>query len=161
MARIEETKLPGVGVRHDFITKMGTRIGVIAHRAGHRELLIYDEDDPDQCQETVRLDEEESHALADLLGETQVTATITELRQSVEGVTIDWLPVRAASACAEATIGDTELRQRTGVTIVAVVRGDETIASPGPDFSLAAGDTAVVVGTPDGIEQALTLLQGS
>ena len=161
MAHIEETKLPGVGVRHDFITNMGTRIGVIAHRAGHRELLIYDEDDPDQCQETVRLDEEDSRALAELLGVAQVTATIAELRQSVEGLTIDWLPVRAASACAGTTIGDTELRQRTGVTIVAVVRGEKTIASPTPDFMLADGDTTVVVGTPEGIKQALTLLQGS
>ena len=156
--QIEETQLPGVGVRHDFATKMGPRIGVIAHRSGHRELLVYAEDDPDRCEQSLRLDEDESHALAELLGASRVTAAVAELRQSVEGLTIDWVPVRAGSASAGSTIGDTQLRQRTGATIVAVARGNETIASPGPDLELVGGDVAVVVGTSESIERALKLL---
>ena len=158
MTQIEETQLPGVGVRHDFVTKMGPRIGVIAHRSGHRELLIYSEDDPDQCEQSLRLDEDESHALAELFGASQVTAAVSALRQSVEGLTIDWIPVRSGSTGAGATIGRTQLRKRTGATIVAVARGEQTIASPGPDFRLLAGDVAVVVGTPVSIERAYKLL---
>ena len=55
MADVEETKLPGVGVRHDFATSSGQRVGVLLHRTGQRELLVYDEDDPDSCTESVRL----------------------------------------------------------------------------------------------------------
>ncbi len=159
MANIEETKLPGVGIRHDFVTKAGSRIGVIAHHAGHRELLIYDEEDPDACRETLRLEERDSRALAELLGASQVSENLAQLQQ-LEGLAIDWLPVRAASACANATIGETELRRRTGVSIVAVVRGKTTFASPEPDFRLQPGDTAVVVGTPESIERAFARLQG-
>jgi TrkA domain protein len=41
---------------------------------------------------------------------------------------------------------------------VAVVRGTETVPAPGPDFVLESGDTAVVVGTPEGIERLASLL---
>ena len=45
------------------------------------------------------------------------------------------------------------------ISIVAIVRDNETIPSPAPDFRLASGDTAVVVGTPDGIRDASAILR--
>lgn len=72
MARIEETRLPGIGVRHDFVVAKGTRIGVITYDGGGRELLIYNERDPDQCRAKLDLDEDDARALADLLGGSQV-----------------------------------------------------------------------------------------
>ena len=49
MAEIRETQLPGVGVRHEFTTDSGQALGVISHRGGRKEILIYDRDDPDAC----------------------------------------------------------------------------------------------------------------
>lgn len=161
MAKIEETQLPGVGVRHEFVTGEGDRMGVITHRTGRRDLLIYDPDDPDACRATIRLSEEDSRTLADLLGGSRVTETVSRLQQSVEGLTIDWLPIREVSACAGGSIQDFGVRGRTGVSVVAVVRNGETIPSPGPDFRMRAGDTAVAVGTPEGIRKAFSLLRGS
>lgn len=158
MARIEETQLPGVGVRYDFSARMGRRVGVIAHRSGDRELLVYSQEDPDRADVSVRLHEDESHALAELLGATQVAEAVSALRQSIEGLTIDWMPVREGAAGAGVTIGQTELRKRTGATIVAVVRGEQTHPSPGPEFGLEVGDVAVVIGAPDSIERAVQLL---
>jgi TrkA domain protein len=160
MPQIKETQLPGVGVRHDFAARSGERLGVITHRTGRRDLLIYDRDDPDACAEVLRLEEDESHALAELLGGTRVTETIASLQQSVPGLTIDWLPISATSACAMHSIADFGIRGQTGVSIVAVVREGQTIASPGADFVLPPGDTAVAVGTPGGIRHAFSLLQG-
>jgi TrkA domain protein len=160
MPQIKETQLPGVGVRHDFATRSGERLGVITHRTGRRDLLIYDRDDPDACAEVLRLEEDESHALAELLGGTRVTETIASLQQSVPGLTIDWLPISASSACAAHSIADFGIRGQTGVSIVAVVRGGQTVPSPGADFVLQPGDTAVAVGTPDAIRRAFALLQG-
>ena len=53
------------------------------------------------------------------------------------------------------TIGETQLRRRTGVSIVAMLRGDQTVPSPGPEEVLHADDTAVVVGTPEAIHHAI------
>ena len=160
MSRIEETRLPGVGIRHEFTTRAGKRLGVLTHRSGRRELLIYDERDPDACRETVRLDADDSHTLAELLGADEVSERITNLQHSVEGLALDWLPVPPESAYAGATIGDTQLRRRTGVSVVAIIRDEQTIPSPGPDVRLEQGDAAVVVGTAEGIQKAFALLQG-
>jgi TrkA domain protein len=158
MADVEETRLPGVGVRYDFKTSGGDRIGVIAHASGHRDLLVYDEDDPDACSEVVRLDEDDSATLADLLGASHVHAHLTDIQQSVEGLTIDWLPVVPDAACAGRTIATTGTRLDGEVSIVAVVRGKKTIPSPPADFRLQPGDTAVAVGTPEAIRNLFDLL---
>lgn len=158
MAQVEETQLPGVGVRYDFVTTEGDRIGVLAHRTGRRELLVYGTDDPDACRDVVRLDPDDTHTLAELLGTSHVSERLSALQQDIEGLTIDWLPVEATSACAGRTLRESALRSETGVSIVAVVRDGRTIPAPGGDFALQPGDTAVTVGTPEGIKELFRLL---
>jgi TrkA domain protein len=160
MPDVDETRLPGVGIRHDFLTEEGRRVGVISHFTGRRSLLLYDSDDPDSCRDTVELSEEDLRTLADLLGASHVTEHLANLRQNLKGLAIDWLPVEADSPYAGRPLGATELRTRTGVSIVALIRGESTIPSPAPDDTIEAGDTAVVVGTPEGIGSALALLRG-
>jgi TrkA domain protein len=157
--QIEETTLPGVGLRHDFTTKAGRQLGVVTHRTGRRDLLIYDREDPDTCQEVVQLTDEEADALGELLGGSRVVEHLAHLQQ-VEGLAIDWLPIRQGSAFDGGTIADTQARTRTGVSIVAILRDDSAIPAPTPDVRLQAGDTLVVVGTAEGVK-ALTRLLGS
>jgi TrkA domain protein len=157
---IEETQLPGVGVRHDFRSTAGTRIGVVTHRTGARELLIYDRDDPDRCEQVVRLSEDDTRTLGELLGGSRVSDSLVGIRQAVEGLAIDWLPVEASSACAGRTIAEYGIRAAANVSIVAVIRGDETFPSPKSSFRMEPGDTLVVVGTPIGIEAAFKQLRG-
>ena len=159
MADFEQTRLPGVGVRHDFVTRDGRRVGVITRHSGRRELLIYDMADPDRCIQTLHLDESDARAFVELLGGSQVTEMVTDVRQRVEGLAIDWLHVDAGSFADGHTIADTQLRRRTGVSIVAILRGDDTIPSPEPSQPLQADDTVVVIGTPHGIEAASVVLR--
>jgi TrkA domain protein len=156
---IHETALPGVGLRHDFTTRTGRQLGVITHRTGRRDLLVYDREDPDACREVVELTDEEAEALGELLGADRVVEHLADL-QRIEGLAIDWLAIRPGSPYAGRTIADTQARSRTGVSIVAVLRDRSAIPAPTPDVRLEAGDTLVVVGTTDGIS-ALTDLLGS
>ena len=64
---VEQTPLPGVGVRYDFRTAAGRQLGVVAHREGPVDLVVYAEDDPDLVAESVTLQPEEQAALAELL----------------------------------------------------------------------------------------------
>ena len=159
MAHYEQTQLPGVGVRHDFVTELGRRVGVITRHGGRRELLVYREDDPDSCVATVHLEESDRQALVEVLGGSQVTQTLKDLQQRVEGLAIDWLPIARDWFAAGHTIADTQMRRRTGVSIVAILRDGSTVPSPEPSEALAAGDTVVVVGTPEGIEAATDVLR--
>jgi TrkA domain protein len=157
---IQETALPGVGLRHDFTTRSGRQLGVVTHRSGRRDLLIYDRADPDACQEVVQLTAEEADALAELLGAARIVEHLADLQQQVEGLAIDWLPIRPGSPFAGRTIADTQARSRTGVSIVAVLRDSKATPAPTPHFRLEPDDTLVVVGTTGGVK-ALAGILGS
>jgi TrkA domain protein len=156
---VTETLLPGVGVRYEFVTEDGARVGVVHHRSGMRELVLFERKDPDTSHDLVRLSADDSRALAELLGVSQVAKDLAELEQDVEGLAVDRLPLPGASPFHGRTIGDTEARTRTGVSIVAVLRAGSANPAPGPEFGLRGGDVLVVVGTPRGIEELAILLR--
>jgi TrkA domain protein len=158
MTDVSELRLPGVGMRYEFLSQAGDRVAVLAHRSGRREIYRGDADDLDAYVELLELTEDESRTLAELLGGSRVTRELTRLRRSVQGLSIDWVPVDHDSPYVGRTIGDTGTRTRTGVSIVAVLRADEAFPAPGPTFGLSGGDTLVVVGEPRGIEALVTLL---
>jgi TrkA domain protein len=155
---IQETSLPGVGLRHDFTTRAGRQLGVMSYRTGRRDLLVYDREDPDACQEVIQLTDDEADALAELLGAARLVEHLARLQQQVEGLAIDWLPIRPGSPYARRAIADTQARTRTGVSIVAILRGEGAIPAPTPDVRLDPGDTLVVVGTPKGVKDLSQLL---
>jgi TrkA domain protein len=159
-ARVEQRALPGIGVCQDLATRGGRRIGVLTHRDGHRELVVYDVDDPDAVSEAIPLTGDEANAVAELLGAPQLVRHLAELQQQVVGVLTEQLPVLAGSAFAGRPLGDTQARTRTGASIVAVLRAGEVVASPGPSFVFAPGDMMVVVGTRDGIDGVAAILRG-
>jgi len=159
VTEIHEVKLPGVGVRYEFETGEGNRIGVISHRSGMREIYASRSDDPDEFKRILGLSPDDARTLAELLGATRVAEQLAELQQRIEGLVIDWLPVRQDSPYIESTIGDAQLRSRTGVSVVAIVRGDEAVPAPGPEAVMRSGDYLVVVGTARGVEQAVEVLR--
>ena len=155
---IQETALPGVGLRQEFTTSAGRQLGVVSYRTGRRELLLYDPDDPDACREVIRLIPAEADALADLLGVARLGGRLAELHQQLAGLAISWLTIRDGSPYARGTIADTQARSRTGVSIVAVLREQTAFPAPTPDFGFQPGDTAVVIGTPEGVKALAGLL---
>jgi TrkA domain protein len=159
MTEVNEVELPGVGVRHEFITEDGNRVGVVSHRSGRREIYLADAEDPDRFRRALRLSEEDARTLAEILGASRVAAELAALQQKIEGLAIDWLPVREDSPYAHRPIGAARVRTRTGVSVVAVLRGDQAIAAPGPEVEMEPGDYLVVVGTPRGIEQVVEVLR--
>ncbi len=113
----------------------------------------------DRAIRLLELDEAHARTLADLLGGSRVVEEIDRIQQAAEGIAIDWLPVDMDSATADRTIGQLQVRSAAGVTIVAVLRGGRLISVPGPDFVIQAGDTAVVIGEPQGIRRVHHLLR--
>jgi len=58
------------------------------------------------------------------------------------------------------TLAATGLRTQTGALVLAVGRGTDEIATPGPQFRLAADDVLVVVGQPPQLRAAARLVAG-
>jgi TrkA domain protein len=159
MRIVSEIPLPGIGVRYEFVTEAGARVGVVHHRSGMRELVLFEPNDPDTSHDLVRLGPDDSRTLAELLGVSQVAKDLAELEQDVEGLAIDRLPLPGASPFDGKTIGDTAARTRTGVSVVAVLRAGSAHPAPGPEFALRGRDVLVAVGTPRGLEELAILLR--
>jgi TrkA domain protein len=157
---VVETRLPGLGVRYELATAGGDRIGVVVRRDGRRELLVYDDEDPDACRSSVALQADEAAALVEMLGASKVTERIGDLRHEVDGLCLEWVTMPRGGGLTGRTIGDGSLRTRTGASVVAVIRGDRSIPGPGPEFRFEAGDVALVTGTVDGVAGAARLLTG-
>ena len=155
---IEETRLPGIGLRHDFVVRSGQHIGVVSQTNGDRELFLYDRADPDACRAVLHLKPEEAATVAEFLGAPRVTERLARLRDQVEGIATEGITLAAGSPFVGRTLGDAHVRTRTGASIVAVVRADVVQPSPSPDHVFQLGDKVIVVGTDDGVEAAARLL---
>ncbi len=157
---IFETPLPGIGIRYEFDTQAGRHLGVLVHRDGQRDILVYCEDDIDSCNETIRLSTSESASLVELLGGTKITERLSDLKHEVQGLSIEWISIDSGSPLANKTIGDGRVRTETGASIVAILRGTESIPGPGPDFTLHIGDTLLVIGSQAGVTTARRIIAG-
>jgi len=56
------------------------------------------------------------------------------------------------------TLRGIDLRKKTGATVIAVVRGDDSFASPGAEFTIASGDTLVLVASHGDMNRAFHFL---
>jgi TrkA domain protein len=150
MVEVRRVALPGVGVMHSFATADGVEVAVVAHRTGSSDLVARHGRDDKRHPVTLRLDEEEAHTLADLLGGTRVIESIAEL-DDLPGVPIDWFAIDEHDAIVDRPVGLVPIVE--GVALVAIVRGDHAHPSPNADFVVRAGDTLVAAGPAQGIEE--------
>jgi TrkA domain protein len=159
---IERTLLPGVGVSHAVTTSTQQRLGVISHLSGRRDLVVYDEEDPERAAWTLVLDEHEAHQLADLLSGTVTADHLTALERLVDGVSAVRIRIPAGSAYDGVALRETRAGSRTGASVVAVARaGGEVVPAPGPGFVLHHDDVVVAVGDEHGIAALTALIAGS
>ncbi|GGM79775.1 potassium transporter TrkA [Longimycelium tulufanense] len=150
--------MPGIGTRQDFVTRSGRRIGVVTHRDGRFDLIVSGREDPDACAASIALTPEESGTLANLLGAPQLVAQLDKQHGGVGGIVTRQLPIITGSPFDGRPLGDTAMRTRTGVSVVAIVRANDVEPSPRPDFVLRGADVLIAVGTPEGVDAAADLL---
>jgi len=159
-AHVERAELPGIGVRHDILTVEGRRVSVVNFRDGGRELALSDEHDPDRADETIALTDDEATALSEVLGGSLLLTQLAGLREQVAGLYTEQIPLRADSPYVGRPLGDTKARTLTRCSIVAIVRETGILPAPEPADVLRAGDMLVTVGTREGLDKLVRILNG-
>jgi TrkA domain protein len=160
LMELDETMLPGVGVRYEMTTRSGEVLAIVVQREGGAEIAVYDRRDPDRAHGMFRLTAEEVDALAEVLGAPRLTQRFADLSREVPGLQSARFPVEPGSPFAGRTLGDTRARTMTGCSIVAIVRGADVVPSPAPGDELRAGDVLVAIGSAAGLEQLDRRLAG-
>lgn len=156
---VDETELPGFGLRKDFVTTSGRRIGVVELGDGQTELFVSTWDDPDTCQASIPLTADEAATLGNLLGGQHIAMRLAEAHKEIPGIVTRQFSIAADSTFQNQPMGKARIRTRSGVSIVAIMREGEVVPSPGPDVLLHAGDLLVAVGTQEGLDTAADILR--
>ena len=74
---------------------------------------------------------------------------LLRLRNTMRVIETEWVRLTEDSVMLDKTIGELEIRSETGASVVAIIRGDDLLANPGPEIVLQAGDLMSILGTPD------------
>ncbi|MFY9553114.1 MAG: cation:proton antiporter [Blastocatellia bacterium] len=69
--------------------------------------------------------------------------------------------VDATSPAVGKTLGEMDLRRRTGATLIAAIRDGDSQINPGPEFKFAPDDIIVLFGSPEEIEKAIEVVAAS
>jgi TrkA domain protein len=147
ISNLEETRLPGVGVKYVLRTDAGSRLTVILHSDGVREIYVFNRDRDDDPCTVVRLDDDESRALGAVLGGAYERPKVVEdLEMALGELTIEWVAVPDTSPAIGHTLAECGFRAKTGITVIAILREPEAISGVQPDDVVERGDTLVTVG---------------
>lgn len=145
---VYESDLPGVGKKFEVELPDGGRLVIVTHNTGKRE--VFRRPDPDSDSEKLfELPDGLARQVGTILEGAYFQPIQTDRIETVLGgnTVLEWVDVDADSPLAGQTLQESEVRQRTGVSVIAVQRGEETITSPGGDTTVEAGDTLIVIGT--------------
>lgn len=144
---IYEAEVPGVGHTFELELDGDERLVVIIHHDGKRD--VYRRPDPDADSEHLfSLSAQQARRLGSILeGAYFQPVALDDVRVPLGDAIIEWYEVGTASEVAGETLAASGLREQTGVSVVAIQRGEETIPNPDPDERIAAGDTLVALGT--------------
>ncbi|NJB66849.1 CPA2 family monovalent cation:H+ antiporter-2 [Desulfobaculum xiamenense] len=83
------------------------------------------------------------------------------LRISQRLFDLHWIELPAGSPLGDRAIRDTEIRTRTGASVVAILRGENVDVNPGPEKTLRAGDLLGVIGMAEQVDALRTLMAAS
>ena len=146
-ADVRETRLPGVGVKYSFDSVHGTRLAVIQHVDGTRELYVFRRREDDEPQAVIQLEDDEARQLGAVLGGAYERPKVVEdLEMAFGELAIEWVPVPDTSPAIGKTLAECGFRARTGITIIAILREPEPVTGAQPGDVLQKGDTLVTVG---------------
>ncbi|MCL9812109.1 cation:proton antiporter regulatory subunit [Natranaeroarchaeum aerophilus] len=144
---VHESDLPGVGKKFEIDLKGEEKLVIVIHNTGKRELFV---------RKTPDADSEKLFELSDKLARQVGTIMEGAYFQPIkdtdvstalgEDTLIEWAKVTADAEIAGGTLGDAAVRNRTGASIIAIQRGEETIESPTAETTIESGDTLVALG---------------
>jgi TrkA domain protein len=157
---ISEEDLPGIGRRYEIIASRGQRVVLIIHHSGRRDLYIMERHREDPAC-VVELTDDQARRIGAILGGAFFKpAVVEEIERVVGEFVVDWVTVGDDAPAVGKSIQDLQVRRRSGMSVVAIVRGKQTITGPDPSEVLALGDRLVVVGRREDIPRFIEIVLG-
>lgn len=157
---VREATLPGVGKKYVMPLRAGGNMAIIVRPDGERQLFHFLQDDDRPC-DVVKVEKDEAQQVANLLGAPMVGAPeLDDLQLVLGALEIEWVTLHERSELVGSTLGESQLRKRTGASVVAVIRGETAIPNPPIETVFEAGDTLLLIGDDAQTEAARRVVEG-
>jgi TrkA domain protein len=157
---VYETDVPGVGRKFELDVRGGARAVVLLHHDGRVELFRRDSPDADS-EKLLDLSSGQANKLGSILeGAYFESVDVDDLAVPLGDAIIEWIEVGPDSPVAGRALAESDVRAETGVSVIAVQRGTETIPNPEPDRRIEAGDVLVALGTRREQSSLAALIEG-
>ncbi|ASN04890.1 potassium transporter TrkA [Virgibacillus necropolis] len=158
---ISVSQLPGIGQKITMKTSEDDMLVIIVHHTGKRELYFFDDGDSEEADFAMDLTPEETRELAaQLLGATYQPVDIEKIRMFKRQIIVDYIKVKAKSSLVDKTIEESDVRNKTGATIIGIVHGEDMVAIPESDTTIKPGDVLMSIGKEEQISSLSKLCQG-
>ena len=160
MEFFKQTELPGIGKRFSIKLSSGQIVSIIIHHSGKREIYVLDEDGDVEC--TVTLTDQEAREMGMVLaGAFYQPVTGDKMELILKQLVMEWVELPPDSELVGKTLAEADVRKRTGVIVLGVVRNDEMIPTPDPkNFRFQPGDILIVVGNREQVENFIETFGG-
>jgi len=120
---------------------------VVIHHSGRRDLYVAGSGRA--APAVVTLNDSQARTLGAILSGAYFKPQVVDEIEAVVGeLLIDWVTLRPDSPATGRSIAELEIRQRTGMTVAAVLRDHEAMVTPEAGVVLQADDRLVVLGRP-------------
>jgi TrkA domain protein len=144
---LHETRLPGIGTKFTIRTGEGSKITIILHNDGKRELYYFRRGTDDEPRSVLTLDDDEARQLGAVLGGAYERPKIVEdLEMALGELLIAWTPVPGTSPWIGKSLAEAGFRAKIGITVIAILREPEPVTGALPHDVVQKGDTLVTVG---------------
>ncbi|OGB93984.1 MAG: hypothetical protein A3G35_14470 [candidate division NC10 bacterium RIFCSPLOWO2_12_FULL_66_18] len=155
-----ECDLPGIGRKYTFTASGGERLAIVVHQTGTRELFIFPPGAEEPCG-GIAFEDDEARQIGAIIGGAYYKPKILEdLEVSLQGIAIEWFQIGPAAPARGKSIGELQIRKRTGVSIIDIIREGQSLPNPGPETVLEEGDTLVVAAKHGQLSAFKTLITG-
>lgn len=146
--KVRESDLPGIGRKFEVEVSGGDKLVIVIHDDGRRELYHFYRKDPDDSVSMITMSDEDARLVAGIIGGmTYRPKTLETIDIVMDNLVIEWYKIEEGAKCVGRAIGDMQVRQKTGATIIAIVEKDhKKYINPHSDYVFAADSIAIVAG---------------
>jgi TrkA domain protein len=145
--QFKESDLPGIGKKFTIKTNAGHFISIILHINGKREIFHFTDPDDDPIFHFLMTEEEANLIGSVLMGTYFKPEQDKQKELLLNKLSIEWIDVHSNSSLINHSILQLQVRKLTGITIIAIIRGNETIINPKPETVILPSDTLIIAGT--------------
>ncbi len=149
---LKEISLSSAGSRFTILSRNGDKIEVVIYSDGKRCIEYYKKDA--KVPASIVIDEKDAQQVAAVIGGAFNDTKILEPRDiTLKKLMLEWIMLEANVTVAGKSLGELRIREKTGVSILAILRGENLLPSPKENKILLGRDYLLIIGKKEEIKK--------